>query len=234
MQTRKRRYWGMTGTQLIILGCLGLTALGAMGFMGWVILGNSPLQNIPAAQPNSGPLQTFTPQPTLTLRPTRTPILPTFTFTPTTYESLIPEGWNQYKYNKVEVWIPQDFVKDPSGKALINVIDGNPTNNGFKSFINLIREDGISGDLETYVTDSLGHFSVETTFLERKSFPISSYEAIRVKLQVIILGINAEEAVYLVKDSSTVWILTCATYYDEFRDRLPTFDQIARTFRIDN
>jgi hypothetical protein len=234
MQNRKRRIWGMTGTQLVVLGCLGLTAFGAMGFMVWVILGNSLPQNISAVQSNPDPLQTFTPLPTLTSRPTRTPILPTFTFEPTTYESLIPDGWNQFKYNKVEVWMPPDFVKDPSGKSLINVIDGKSTNSGFKTNIGIDNESGISSDLDTYVTETLGHFSTEITFLERKKFQIGTYEAMRLKVQVIILGVSVEEAIYLIKDGSTVWDITCATYYDEFHDWQPVFDQIAQTFRINN
>ena len=234
MQNRKRRYWGMTGTQLIVLGCLGAMAIGMMGFTGWFILGSSQSQNVPQAQPDQNSLQTFVPLPTLTFRPTQTPILPTFTFTPTTYESFIPDGWNQIKYDKVELWIPPNFVKNPSGKALISMIDGQSTNSDFKNTISLMRDDGITSDLEKYVLDQLGHLSTQYTYLGRQDFQIGSYEAMRLKVQVVILGVSIGEAMYLVKNGSTVWSITCASYYNEFNNLLPTFDQVAHTFRINN
>ena len=228
----KTKYLGMTVTQLFVLTCLGLTTIGVMGLPGWMVLRN----NTPAAllpnQPNQQNQETTVPLPTRTPFPTYTIPPPTPTFAPTTYESLIPEGWKQYKYAKVELWMPTDFVKKSSSDDLVYAENKNVNGNGFTVSVGLTNDATALTNLDDYIQEGLQKISSETTFLEKKKIQIGTYEAARVKMQVIISSVPAGVVVYFIQDGGTIWMVTCISHYEEFRDWVPIFDQIAGTFRI--
>ena len=232
MENRKRRYWGMSCMQLIVLDCVGLVALGGIGFAAWLILrGVNPITVAPVEPTQVAP-STALPIPSSTPLPSSTPDLPTPTFTATTYESLIPEGWNQYKYNKVEMWMPADFVKKSFKDTLIYAENKNESGNGFVVSVGLTKDIPAVATLDEYIRNGLKNFTPETTFLEKKTFKIGSYEAVRLKMQVIISNVPMGEAVYFIKDGGTIWILADISHYTEFSTWLKIFDQIAKTFRI--
>jgi hypothetical protein len=233
MQNNQRRYFGMTCIQVMILGCLGLLALGGVGYFAKLILGNEmPLAASPE-QPSQEPQASLAPVETETPIPTNTPALPTPTFTATTYESLIPEGWNQFKYSKVEMWMPADFVKASSSLKddVIYAENKNRKGNGFIVSVSLSKDTPTVTDLDDYIRDGLKHFTPETTFLEKRAFEVGSYEAERLKMQAIIMNTPIGEVIYFIKDGGTIWIITGLSEYNEFNDWLTTFDQIAHTFR---
>ena len=222
----------MTITQLIVLACLGLTTIGIIGFAARMILGSTKPLDVLEVRPTQDDQGTSIPLPTRTPFPTRTPLLPTPTFTATTYESLIPDGWKQLTYAKVELWVPADFESNSSSNTLIDVVNKSPDTSGFKININLTNEVVTVNDLDTYVQEGLTQLPHDVTYLERKKYAIGTYEAMRLKVQVIVMNMSVEEAIYLIKDGDTIWLITCASHFDEFHDWLPIFDQIARTFRI--
>jgi hypothetical protein len=226
MQYRKRKYLGLTVMQLIVLACLGLTTFGVIGIAARIILGKSmPLDTI-AVQPTSMPISTRTPL------STRTPIPPTPTFTATTYESLIPNGWIQQKYENVEFWVPVDFEKDPSSEDLVGLANKIPGTKSIPASVSLSNEIGIKTDLDTFVQEGVKQFTRDVTYLESKKFEIGIYEVKRLKLEVIVSNIPLENVLYFIKDGDTVWIISGFSHLEDFHDWLPIFDQIARTFRI--
>ncbi|HVM71868.1 MAG TPA: hypothetical protein VMT91_08920 [Anaerolineales bacterium] len=231
MQNRQRRYLGMTCGQIIVLVCLGLVALGGIGFV-IKLMGNEMAGSTVPAQPSLVEPATLAPVPTETPLPSSTPVIPTLTFTATTYKSLIPDGWIQNKYNKVEVWTPADFSKKTSKTFLLYWENKNASANNITVSIGLNKDTPTVADLDDYIQAGLKQFTPETTFLEKKPFSIGTYEAKRVKLQVIISNITAGEAIYFIKDGGTIWTIEALSTYDEFHDWLLTFDKIARTFRI--
>jgi hypothetical protein len=232
MQNKPRRYFGMTCMQAIVLTVLGLLALGGMGFAAKLILGNGLPVGTAQVPPTQVAVVNFVPLPTSTSLPSSTPVLPTQTFTATTYASLIPEGWNQYKYDKVEMWMPADFVKKSSKDALVYAENKNESGNGFIVSVGLTKDTPAETDLDDYIQKGLVQFTPETTFLEKKKFQVGSYEAIRLKMQAIINNIPMGEAIYFIKDGGNIWIVGTISHYDEFHKWLPIFDQIVRTFRI--
>ena len=234
MQNKRRRYFGMTCMQVIILGCLGLIALGGVGYFARLVLGiGAPLEIAPAPTIRAEPA-TSLPIETITPLPSDTPALPTPTFTATTYESLIPKGWTQFKYTKVEMWMPADFVKATSSVKddVIYAENKNEKGGGFIVSVSLSKDTPTVTDLDDYIRDGLKHFTPETTFLEKKGFEIGSYEVVRLKMQAIIMNIPMGEAIYFIKDGGNIWIVGAISHYDEFHKWLPIFDQIVRTFRI--
>ena len=122
-----------------------------MDMTGWMVLRN----NTPAAllpnQPNQQNQETTVPLPTRTPFPTYTIPPPTPTFAPTTYESLIPEGWKQYKYAKVELWMPDGFVKKSSSDDLVYAENKNVNGNGFTVSVGLTNDATALTDLDDYI-----------------------------------------------------------------------------------
>jgi hypothetical protein len=229
----KARYLGMTITQVIVLACFGLVTLGVVGFGAWTVLRSS----FPGGLfPTREILPTWTPLPTRTLYPTRTPAGPSPTPTEVDYQSLIPEGWVQFTNGKVEIWMPNNFEKADPGTYLISAKDSS-TDQNFQTNILVGMNVAPSLDMDVYIRENVKYFPtynslVDMTLLEKKKFSIGAYEAMRLKIETIILKLPVEAAMYLVKEGDKFWIITCSTYYEDYHDWLPTFDKIARTFRV--
>ena len=194
---------------------------------------SAPTQASTVSLPTDTPMPTSKPVLlTLTFTATSKPVLPTPTFTATTTASLIPAGWTQYKYQTVEMWMPVDFIKKSSKDAVVYAENKNEKGNGFVVSVGLTKDTPAVTTLDDYIRDGLKHFTPETTFLEKKKFEIGTYEAVRLKMQVIIMNVPMGEAIYFIKDGGNVWIISGLSHYDEFHTWLPIFDQIARTFHI--
>ena len=232
MQNRRRLILGMTATQVIVLVCLGLTAVSVMGYAASLYLGITIPFGTAPVQPAQVPQSSDTPLPTDTPVPSNTPVPPTPTFTATTYASLIPSGWLQYKYAQVEMWLPPTFVKKNSKDDLIYAENNTTDNNGYKVTLSLTNEKSTATDLDGFIQDGLVNITPDATILEKKKFVIGTYEARRLKTEVIINNIPVMGVIYFVQDDATVWILAGVSHYDEFSKWLPVFDQVARTFRL--
>ena len=234
MENRRRRYLGMTCGQIIVLAFLGLGALGGIGYAVKLILGNEIPLGVAPVPPSLEEPATLLPISTDTPFPNYTPVPPMPTFTVTTYASLIPQDWNQFKYDKVEMWMPADFVKKTLKDTLVYAENKNASGNGSVVSVGLTKDTPTVTDLDDYIREGVKQFTPDTTFLEKKKFEIGSYEAVRVKMQVIMLNVPMGEAFYFIQDGGTIWILTGLSHYDEFSNWLKTFDQIARNFRINH
>jgi hypothetical protein len=230
------RYFGMTKTQLTILVVFGLIILGLLGGLAWVISGVG-LSNLIPVSPVSTDPATVVPLPTFTLRNTSTPPEPTPTDTPVSYESLIPEGWIQFKVGKAEMWMPATFVKAAPGEDLLAAVEKSTLKKDIPTKITLWKESVPGMDLDTYVNENLKNFPnfslyLDTTILEKKKFPVDPFEGKRVKVEYIAMGVQAEFAYYILKDGSTFWVITCGTYLSEFPEWQPIFDKVVHTFRV--
>ncbi len=228
---KKKKYMGMTTSQLMVIGVLALIAVGLVITVAWLFLGNMISFAALPTQPPLAAQFTPTPLPTRTPFPSRTPILPTPTFTATTYESLIPPGWKQYITGKVELWIGPDFVSESSPDSLIYVENANADEEGLV-VVDLYNAPADGADLDEFIRTFVAEFPAEMTFLEKRKFEVGAYPAYRVKVQAIVDSVSIAEAMYFIQDGDTVWILGGISHYDVFNDWLPIFDQIAHTFRI--
>ncbi|HVF25901.1 MAG TPA: hypothetical protein VNA23_08430, partial [Anaerolineales bacterium] len=90
-----RKYFGLTTSQLGVLGGLAVAACLVFALIGWFILRGG-------FSFSRSPVNTPTPQATSTpfVIPT---ITPTLTATPIPYEQLIPAGWTQHRTELVEL-----------------------------------------------------------------------------------------------------------------------------------
>jgi len=57
-------------------------------------------------------------------------------------------------------------------------------------------------------------------------------DAIQLEIDVNEAGINAKEAMFIIKDDNTIWVVTYSTGADEYANRLPVFEQSANTIQL--
>jgi hypothetical protein len=66
----------------------------------------------------------------------------------------------------------------------------------------------------------------------RDLLSIGEYPAGRLTIEFAVSGVAGKEVVYVVKDDTTMWVISYATGAEEFDRRLPVFEQSALTFAI--
>jgi len=251
---RANHYFGMTITQLAILGCLGLVACGTL-FGGFFFVSGSM----------GGVLSIFpSPEPTSTIQPTYTPYLtetpsltPTATLIP--YEESIPSGWNQYTTTSIELWLPPQFkpvdidkerqdrinlYKELGYDDVANELEENPlayvfwfkvsepSTTLYIANITVGPELMTAGDLDMYLDQQYGDGPQEFIVVSRQKFLVGNYEARRTLLEANLSNIYVGVAQYAIFDGINVWIINCGSHFNEFYTWLPEFDKIARTFRL--
>lgn len=226
--TQNRKYFGMTTTQLAILGGLAGTACLLFGIVGILLLRGL---NKPARAPQN------TPVPLLTATPFVLPTLaPTGTPTPVPYELLIPEGWDQFKTALVEIWLPKGFKQEkpkPSDSAspelaLIGTVSETSLN---PVIVMIYYEPLAAGSLDTYVDVALGNLPAEDRVVEKKKININSVDAFRAVIETRIDNIDANAMIYILPDGGTVWTIFYFAQINDFYAMLDTFEKSVKTFR---
>jgi hypothetical protein len=250
----------MTAAQLAIVACLGLVLLGTMGGAAWLILSDiggapasqaGPGEPTPSGAPEQTPTETAAPLATVTLTPTETPV---------PYESLIPEGWNQFGNLEVEFWLPPGFVGGDVRNDLLGVaariaeaepqlteiaeglgddppdywfwaLDVTISEAGYQAGIGLDFEDAPGYTPEQYGDALMGAFTADVIVLSRTEFDLGAYPAHRMELEASDLRFRLQEVIYLIQEGDRIWHLVCSAPLGEFFEREADFDQVARTFR---
>jgi hypothetical protein len=170
-------------------------------------------------------------------------------------------GWEKFSGGGIELWMPESFeggdlANDldvilerlrslgPDYEKLAEIIEQNPSaivllvydtkigSAGFLTNVNVVKEKVVSTmTLELYLESSAKQMaSYGFKVSEQKIIQLDNYEAGRLVVQADAL--MAKEAMYVIKDKNTMWVITYATGIAEFSARLPTFDQSANTINI--
>ena len=244
----------MTVLQLVILVCMACAAFGVLGFGAWFMLNGSQLP-ASASQPivNAPFISQTTPTP---VPPTTTATI-TSTPTETPYEASIPQGWKQYVTDQYEIWLPDEFVVESPSDFNNSMVQGlkkvgqddlsqqlqdNPPaytltfhkdtpGQYIETAIYLKQQSLQSSDFETYVDTRFSNLPVTFTFVERKDFPMYHAQGVRAMLQANFNTTSVGYVYYMVQDGDIAWEIGCNATLDSFYTILPTFDQIAETFR---
>jgi len=110
MKTAAKRYFGMTQTQLAILGCLVFLMILALCGFGYLIsLGSIPADSAPPALPTPVMASETPTIPSATETVSSTPeiiLTPTLSALPATP----PAGWVIFQTTGVELWLPDNFA----------------------------------------------------------------------------------------------------------------------------
>ena len=252
---RSKRIMGLTTIQLIVLLCLIVALCGVFGAGATMLASGMGLTFTPFIQVTSTPVVTAT------FAPTWTPTLlstATRTSTPVAYESIIPEGWRQYKNENVEIWLPVTyaFIDDPDqfnkevadslrklGQEQLAVdreqnpltyellFRGPATSNLYipTVYVKQFPRRGLS--LEQFIASSNAGLGQNFSVVERKPFAFYIGQGERVVVQAYFNSLYVGYVYYFVQDGELFWEIVCDAHLDDFYNFQPTFDQIAQTFR---
>jgi hypothetical protein len=229
-----RKYFGMTPTQLAILG--GLAAGACLLFMvaARLFLQGGPGSLAPAPQNTPLPQATATPF----VIPTFTP---TETLTPVPYEMLIPEGWLQFKTGLVEVWLPKEFkkgdtklVKNSAKLAVPELVAAEVTSksSAYRMLVVVSYEPLTADSLDAYLTSEIVNLPPETHVADKRMVSVNSQDAVRLVFEIRSEGVEFNDLMYVFLDGSTVWYVEYVAQINEYFTMLETFEKSARTFRV--
>jgi hypothetical protein len=230
-----RKYFGMTTSQLGIVGGLAGVLCLILLVGGWFILG--------------GGLNTASPQqiPT-TVNLTATLIVPP-TFTPTTaptaipYEQLIPTGWKQHKTVLAEIWLPptyktaklENFEGSPGFVISPELVLSQPASGGsaYNEWF-VIEYEPLTGDsLDSHLDTQIQELPPDIRLVERNREFLNSTEVIRLVFETRLEGnVDAKILTYVFLDGNTIWYVEYFAQINEFFNLLETFKQSAQTFRV--
>lgn len=231
--TQNRNYFGMTPTQIGILA--GLAGLGCLllGMAGWFVfrgkfLASAP-QNIPVSQFTAAPF----------VMPT---LLPTGTPTEVPYALLIPDGWAQFKTGLVEIWLPTEFeLADPGAfqdsadlaKPELFMRETISDSSSNQMLVMVSYEPLIGDSLDAYLDTEIAKFPSTIRVAERRKVLVNSTEVVRFVFETRSeKQIDVNDMAYIFLDGSTVWYVEYVAQINEFYEKLSTFEQSVKTFRI--
>ena len=231
--TEHRKHFGMTASQLGILGGLAVAACLAFTLTGWFVFrGGSGFSRAPVNTPT--PQATSTPFLIPTVTPTMTP-------TPIPYEQLIPAGWTQHRTELVELWLPSGFKSAGSG---ISGISGNSVllemamtgtssdSSAYEMFVTVSFEPLTSDSLDTFVDSRLSNIPADINMAERRKILINSTEAYRLMFEGHSNTVSTNDLLFVFQDGSVIWYVRYSAEIKEFYEMLSTFEQSVKTFRI--
>ncbi len=168
----------------------------------------------------------------------------------------------KFETAKIELWLPDTFVggdisKDldlilsrmraggPDSARVAQFIEQNPSmfamyaidskvgDIGSITNVNVTMEQTLSAiTLDIYLDAVTKQLPSGFQVLDRKVVTLERYQAGRVVVETASQGRRVKQLVYVFKDGGTFWIATYTTSADEFDQRLPSFEQSIRTFRI--
>ena len=229
-----RKYFGMSAMQIGILAGLAGAACLLFGLTGWFVFRG----RVNASPPPPVHTPVIQSTPTLLLSPT-----PVFTETPTSipYDQLIPSGWVQYKTALVELWLPPGFKpgnpKSLSGSARLAVPEMVITEVASKSslyqmFVVVSYKPFTADSLDAFLDIEVSKLPAEVSVTERRKVFVNSTESVRFTFETRSNNIDINDLAYVFLDGGTVWYVEYAAQINEFFERLPTFEQSIKTFRV--
>jgi hypothetical protein len=251
---RERRHLGMTLTQLTILGCLALAAIGTI-FGGFILISSS-------TAPGGNPLFPSS-VPTFALEPTAPgqggPPGGPSTIPSVVSDDQIPSNWVRYSSTTIEVWVPPQFeavdaeserqqriesyrgqgfglladrLENPSFDYRLWFNFPQPETVIFDTHIS-VKADILPGDtLDEYIDQiylaGLQGFEV----VDRENVTIENLQAQRILLEASLNDQRIGIAEYLITDEVNLWVISAGSSREEFYSWLPEFDRVARSFRL--
>ncbi|MEE8152553.1 MAG: hypothetical protein V3T76_05915 [candidate division NC10 bacterium] len=168
-------------------------------------------------------------------------------------------GWQKFEGRNVELWLPPTYQGgDLSGKNLEMVVEGIRTlGPDFEEVAQVIErnpsaflifavdsEVGESGNLtnmnvvaervpsavtmNTYLDLVAKKLPRQYRVIEREIVQLDHHQAGRLVLEIE----DVKQLMYAIKSDNTMWAVNYSTGVEEFEQRLPVFEQSARTFNV--
>jgi len=256
MKTAAKRYFGMTETQLAILGSLAFLMILALCGFGYLIsLGSATTESTPAALPAqamtvstatmSGVIETASPAPQVALTPTQSSL-----------PAAPPAGWVIYQTNGVEIWLPDNFAGGDMFSARSETIKRvNKLGKHYTSVVAAMKKEDentllfmvdknqqetvgleVKDDLtlkqyidRTYVSQG----NLQVTINANKKMSLLGREARRLTYQSRqSYGVENTIIEYVIKDGQDIWLVVYLLPAGQILDLMPMIDQSVATFNI--
>lgn len=252
---RRRRLFGMTVTQLLVLGCLGLATIGTI-FGSFIFISSSTTQGGISFLPS--------PVPTSSLQPTNVPDQTGSPGGPSTVPAVsgddqIPSNWQTYTSTTIEVSIPPQFdsvnpeierqqrIEYYRGQGVGFLADRlENLSFDYRFWFNFPQPETVPYDtqiivkadilptltLNEYIDEAYGPGLQGFQVVDRQEITIENLEAQRVLLEANLNDQSIGVAEYIITDEVNLWIISSGSIREEFSSWLPEFDQVARSFRL--
>ena len=160
--------------------------------------------------------------------------------TPVPYELLIPRGWEQFRTELVEIWLPKEFTSsDP--QLLSNATDSaapellitgpSSPSSPFQMFVMISHESLTAGSLDDYLEGEAVKYPAEVRVVEKMKVSINGRNAIRFVFETKSNHTNVKDLAYLFRDGNTIWYVEYVVPSDEYSAMLTTFESSIKAFR---
>jgi hypothetical protein len=254
-KTRQKRLFGMTLTQLMILGCLALAAIGTI-FGGFIFLSSSTTPGGLALLPSSVP--TFSLQPTSISDQSGAPGGPS-TIPSVVSDEQIPSNWEQYTATTIEISVPPQFESINAETERQRRIETYRAQGfgfladrlenlsfDYRFWFNFPQPETVTFDthitvkadilptitLDEYIDEAYGAGLQGFQVLDRQDITIENLQARRILLEANLNDQSIGVAEYIITDEVNLWIISSSSSLAEFYSWLPEFDRVARSFRL--
>lgn len=229
-----KKYFGMTGMQIGVLGGLAGLAMLLFCIIGVMVVRNGLRVSAPPPS-TSTPLPTITPifTPTFTSTPAATPVA---------YESLLPSGWVQHKTALFELWLPTGYSAANAdvlitGLGNASIIDltlrGRFTSKSpHRIYVLVSYEPLMAASLDELISQRLSELGPYLSLSERSKTDLNTVPAVRLMFSGRKGSFDINELTYIVLDGTTVWYIQYTAELTEFYELLSTFESSAQTFRV--
>jgi hypothetical protein len=259
MKKAAKPYFGMTQTQLAILGCLAVLIILVMGFFAYLISSSSTVYTAPPAPPQMASETPTIPSATETVEPTQDPAL-----TPTVpVPATPPGGWVIFQTTGVELWLPDNFVGGDMfnkrsetiqrvnrlGKRYVNIVAAmrKQDKSTMLFMVDKLQEETVKAQVKVshitltddlllqdyidrnYVSDN----NMQITINENKKMTLLGREARRLTYQARQrAGLENMVIEYVIKEGPEMWFVSYMIPAGQIMDLTPMINQSIATFNI--
>jgi hypothetical protein len=184
---------------------------------------------------------------TATIQPTATPIPGWEKYEVDNVEIWLPESFEGGNLNEdIDMIVEKLRSFGPDFEHMAQLIEQNPTmiivwafdsevgDSGIITTVNITTEKVISAmTVNTYLDAVINQLPVQFQVQESGIVSLGDYqETGRLVVELEVPGAFIRELMYVVKNGNTMWNITFATGAEEYNNRLPVFEQIALTFKV--
>jgi hypothetical protein len=252
---RRRRLFGMTLSQMMILGCLALGAVGAI-FGSFIFISSSTTPGGIALFPSPAP--TFPPQ--ATNMDGQPPVvqgpaaIPSFAG-----DDQTPSNWTRYASTTIEIAVPPQFeemnaelerqkwIESYRGQGYGQLADRlEAPSFDYRLWFNfpqsetaiyrthiIIKADVLpTFTLNEYVDEAYGAGLQGFQVIDRQETTVGTLQAQRVLLTTTLNDFSVGIAEYVITDEVNLWVISASSNIEEFYGWLPEFDRVTRSFRL--
>lgn len=252
---QQRRLFGMTMTQMLILGCLALAAIGTI-FGGFIFISSSGVPGRGSLFPTAAPTLLAQPTP---VSGEGVPPGDSSNIPPVQSNGQIPSDWKRYTSTTIEIAVPPQFLavdaeterlerieayRSQGFDFLADRLEGpsfdyrfwfnfpQPETITYNTYIAVKADILPTETLDGYIDEAYGPALQGFEVVDRQNVTIENLQARRVLLEASINNQPIGVAEYVITDEVNLWIVSAGSIREEFYSWLPEFDRVVRSFRL--